>query len=66
MPDDVFAKMGCVMWIEFKLPGKDLTPAQEEEHEAMRQAGLEPKMCWSFDAFKNLMIFADPTMQYLR
>lgn len=65
MPDDIFAKEAAVVWIEFKVPGRNLTDGQEEEHEEMRKAGLNPKVCWTLDTFKNLLNDEDPTLRWL-
>jgi hypothetical protein len=41
VPDDVFAKNGRAVWVEFKKPGEVSTPLQVEEQNAMRAVGLE-------------------------
>lgn len=40
-PDNVFAKDGRTVWIEFKRPGGKPRPGQEREIERMRDAGME-------------------------
>ncbi len=42
VPDDIFASpRGMVFFIEFKRPGKKATPAQEDEHQFMRERHLD-------------------------
>jgi Holliday junction resolvase len=40
-PDAVFAKLGRVVWIEFKREGEQARVTQKIEHEEMRAAGME-------------------------
>jgi hypothetical protein len=40
-PDDIFAKGGRVVMIEFKKPGKEATLQQKREHDRWRDAGVE-------------------------
>jgi|AntDeeMinimDraft_6_1070357.scaffolds.fasta_scaffold29016_2 hypothetical protein len=40
-PDDVFAKDGRTVWIEFKRPGGQPRPGQVREIDRMKGAGME-------------------------
>lgn len=40
-PDNIFAKEGRVVFIEFKRTGETPRPGQEKEIKAMRDAGME-------------------------
>ena len=45
VPDYIFAKDGRVVFVEFKRSGEKATELQEEEHKAMRAAGLVVRLC---------------------
>lgn len=40
-PDNVFAKDGRTVWIEFKRPGEEARATQGREIQRMRDAGME-------------------------
>lgn len=55
VPDYIFGKNGCVVFIEFKAPGKKPTENQLEEHKAMVAAGLTVYWLDNVDLFKTVM-----------
>jgi hypothetical protein len=40
VPDRLFIYLGRVLFIEFKAPGKKLTPLQEREHRMLAEQGM--------------------------
>lgn len=54
-PDDIFAMIGRVFWVEFKALGKKPTPLQEEEHKVMREHGLTVYVCDSKADFLHIL-----------
>lgn len=56
VPDDIFAKDGTVVFVEFKAPGKTPTELQEEEHKALRDAGLDVMVFDSVESFKHYFL----------
>lgn len=61
VPDDIYAKEGRVpAFIEFKVPGKEATEQQLEEHELMRAAGLYVRVVDDIELFKIILQFEVP------
>lgn len=58
-PDYLFAKSGCVLWVEFKLPGKEPTPLQHLEHVDMLAHGLNVVWLDSIDDFRAVFNFRE-------
>lgn len=56
VPDYIFGKEGCTVFVEFKAPGKKATEAQLDEHKAMAAAGLMVHVIDDAMAFKGLWI----------
>lgn len=54
-PDRVFAKVGRVVWIEFKRPGERPTLAQTRQHIEMRAAGMEVYWCDDLDVGRKIL-----------
>lgn len=54
-PDDLFAKHGCIFFVEFKAPGKEPTEKQLEEHALMRAAGLRVYVCDNRALFAQIL-----------
>jgi len=66
VPDDVFAKHGRIVWVEFKREGEVPTEDQELEHEEMRSARLtvividtREKFIEYFDAINKELAWLD-------
>lgn len=53
VPDYIFGRDGFTLFVEFKRKGGKPTVAQEEEHKAMRAAGLGVHIVDDFDDFKK-------------
>lgn len=56
VPDYIFGKDGCTVFVEFKAPGKTATKAQKEEHKAMADVGLMAHVIDDVMAFKGLFM----------
>jgi hypothetical protein len=56
VPDYIFGKAGCTVFVEFKAPGKKPTENQLEEHAKMAEAGLSVHVIDNVLAFKGLWI----------
>ncbi len=54
VPDYIFGKDGCTIFVEFKAPGKLPTEAQLEEHKAMAEVGLSVHVIDDVAKFKSL------------
>jgi Casjensviridae endonuclease len=54
-PDYLFAKTGCVVWIEFKLPGNEPTALQRHEIAEMRSYGLTVYWVDDLQDFKAIL-----------
>jgi hypothetical protein len=63
--DDVFAKCGRVVWVEFKRPGKTSTDKQAEEQQAARAAGCEVYEIDNIPAFKKLFLRIESELNWL-
>lgn len=59
VPDYIFGKAGCTLFVEFKRLGKKPTDAQLDEHMKMAAAGLMVHVIDNVDDFKYLMIDMD-------
>lgn len=58
-PDDIFAKGGVVLFVEFKRAGKQPTPLQQHEHEVMRSFGLTVQVIDTVFDFHRLLTASD-------
>lgn len=56
VPDYIFGKAGCTVFVEFKAPGKTATDNQKDEHALMGKAGLTVHVIDDVLAFKGLLI----------
>ena len=56
VPDYIFGKDGCTVFVEFKAPGKSATAAQLDEHKAMAAVGLSVHVIDNVLAFKGLFM----------
>lgn len=54
VPDYIYGKDGCTIFVEFKAPGKKATEAQLEEHKAMAEVGLMVHVIDDIERFKSL------------
>lgn len=45
VPDRIFIKDGCIVFVEFKAPGKKPTPLQAQTIRKMKDAGCEVWVC---------------------
>jgi hypothetical protein len=54
VPDYIFGKWGCTLFVEFKAPGKKPTDAQADEHKAMYDVGLMAHIIDDVSIFKRL------------
>jgi hypothetical protein len=54
-PDYVFAKRGCVVWVEFKLPGSEPTALQRHEIHEMLSHDLNVVWLDNLDDFKAIL-----------
>ena len=54
-PDDVFAKNGVVLWVEFKRPGKRPTEMQQKVINEMLAAGLDVVWVDNIEDFKAVL-----------
>lgn len=46
---------GKVIWVEFKMPGAKLSPAQIKCHEKWREIGHSIYVCHTFEEFLNII-----------
>lgn len=53
VPDYLFGKDGCTVFVEFKRPGGKVTEAQKEEHKAMLKVGLVAHIFDNIELFKK-------------
>jgi hypothetical protein len=60
--DYIIGKDCWVELVEFKAPGKKLTPAQAEEHEAARACGMRPVVFDNVEKFKQYVLQAEAKM----
>lgn len=51
--DNLFAKNGRLLFVEFKDHGKSPTELQAYEHRQLREAGMDVRWYDSFEAFKH-------------
>jgi hypothetical protein len=56
VPDYIFGKQGCTVFVEFKAPGKKPTDAQSDEHKAMAAVGLTVHVIDNVAVFKRLWL----------
>jgi hypothetical protein len=63
VPDYIFGKAGCTVFVEFKAPGKQPTENQLDEHRLMHNAGLMVHVIDDVLAFKGLFIDIEKQIQ---
>lgn len=56
VPDYIFGKDGCTVFVEFKVPGKKPTDNQLEEHRLMAEVGLMAHVIDNALVFKGLFM----------
>lgn len=56
VPDYIFGKAGCTVFVEFKAPGKKATDNQLEEHQLMADVGLSTHVIDNILPFKGLFM----------
>lgn len=56
VPDYIFGKDGCTVFVEFKAPGKKATDNQLEEHKLMEEVGLAVHVIDNVLPFKGLFM----------
>jgi hypothetical protein len=55
VPDYIFAKHGCIFFVEFKRPGGVPTPLQADEHVEMRAYGMTVYVCDTCELFAKIL-----------